>query len=266
MDDYDVHNARFDRPTADEVVQFMTQHAPTDHDPTNPEHVTRELMRPFPQSALYQRNKFTYVQYQQVIRRLIYATGNQFQTDVLDLRIEPWTQSSGGHQQVILVATVKLTIPVLQSSRTQMGVQVATVGFGEDMWKGAVSDALKKAAQQFGVAIDLAGADGEDTAPDPGLEVARGIGVAPQRAAGAPVSAQNRTQAPPHQRPANNAVQGQQGAQGGRPASERQKGAIFAIAKKQGADPEAWAREQGAASVDALTSPQASKIIEAYGG
>lgn len=139
----------------------------TEHDPTIPEHVTRELMKPFPQSALYQRKSFTYVQYQQVIRRLIHATGNNFQTDVRELRIEPWTNSSGGHQQVALLALVTLTIPVLQSSRTQMGIQVATVGFGEDMWKGAVSDGLKKAAQQFGVAIDLAGKDGEDTAPDP---------------------------------------------------------------------------------------------------
>lgn len=253
---YDVHNARFAAPTAEEMDAFMAQQFGTNqdqHDPTNPEHVTRELMKPFPPSALYTRNNFTYVQFQQVIRRLIYATGNNYTTEVKELRVEPWAASNKGHQQVILLATVTLTIPVLKSSRTHTGVQVATVGFGEDMWKGAVSDGIKKAAQQFGVAIDLAGVDGEDTAPD--------APPAPQRTAQArpPQQAQ---QAPPQ------AAQGQrapmQPGTGG-PATDGQKRALWAISGASKDQIDQWAAEYGESN-QTLTKGTASVLIDTYGG
>lgn len=128
-------------------------------------HITDALLKPFPPTAI-KRNKHSgllYVEYQQIIRRLITATGNRFSTEVVSLTERPWTKAKkSGMDQVLVEAVVRLTIPALGSARTASGYQVGTVGAGEDLRKGAVSDAIKKAAQQFGVAIDLAGMDGED--------------------------------------------------------------------------------------------------------
>ncbi len=131
------------------------------HDITDPTAVSDELSRPFPPQALFREpsNGMTYVKYPQILRRLIYATGDRFSVDVLDQQMIPWGKTGKGHERMMLMATVRLTIPVLDSSRTHIGVQVATVNFGEDMWKGAVSDGIKKSAQAFGVAIELAGDD-----------------------------------------------------------------------------------------------------------
>ena len=245
FDLHDLHNARFTTPpTAEEMDAAlrksfgMSDTPQTDHDPTDAAQVSAALMEPFPPEAIFRDDKgMNYVKYQQVIRRLIRATGNRFDVDVLDHRITPHGQTKTGTEKFLILATVKLTIPVLQSSRTQIGVQVAMANT-EDLFKGAVSDGIKKCAQAFGVAIELAGDD---------RELAATHGLHAQEPPAAP------------QRPA-------QASTGGRPASEKQKGAVFAIAKKQNADPEAWAREVGAANVDALTSPQASQIIETYGG
>jgi hypothetical protein len=269
-DIYEVHNRRFiPQPTEQEIndymaTQFGTDTAPeTTHDPTNPEHVTRELMKPFPPSSLYQRNNFTYVQYQQVIRRLIYATGNNFSTDVRDLRIEPWAASGKGHQQVIVLATVTLTIPALQSSRTQTGVQVATVGFGEDMWKGAVSDGIKKAAQQFGVAIDLAGKDGEDTAPEPGPDRPTFTRISEKRAQqAAPVSDADYMAGQGQAEPARTFRAPTAGTGG--PASQAQKGRLWHMSGKDDTKVAAWAAEYGE-TLDTLTKGTASLLIDTKG-
>src|SRR5690606_36349382 len=118
-------------------------------------------MEPFPPAAIFEDDKgMKYVKYQQVLRRLMRATGNRFDIDVLDQRITPHGQTAKGVEKFLILATVKLTIPVLQSSRTQIGVQVAMANT-EDLFKGAVSDGIKKCAQAFGVAIELAGDDRE---------------------------------------------------------------------------------------------------------
>jgi hypothetical protein len=282
-DIYEVHNRRFiPQPTEADMDTFLKEQFKVDtdaaHDPTNPEHVTRELMKPFPPSSLYQRNNFTYVQYQQVIRRLIYATGNNFSTDVRDLRIEPWAASGKGHQQVIVLATVTLTIPALQSSRTQTGVQVATVGFGEDMWKGAVSDGIKKAAQQFGVAIDLAGKDGEDTAPafystQSGAGAPGPVGEWTQDRPPARISEKRAQQAAPVSDADYMAGQGQAEpartfraptAGTGGPASQAQKGRLWHMSGKDDTKVAAWAAEYGE-TLDTLTKGTASLLIDTKG-
>jgi hypothetical protein len=269
-DIYEVHNRRFiPQPTEADMDTFLKEQFKVDtdaaHDPTNPEHVTRELMKPFPPSSLYQRNNFTYVQYQQVIRRLIYATGNNFSTDVRDLRIEPWAASGKGHQQVIVLATVTLTIPALQSSRTQTGVQVATVGFGEDMWKGAVSDGIKKAAQQFGVAIDLAGKDGEDTAPEPGPDRPPARISQKQAQQAAPVSDADymagQGQAEPA--PRRQFAPAQPGTGG--PATDGQKRALWRISGASKETIDMWAAEYGESNAN-LTKGTASVLIDKHGG
>jgi len=127
--------------------------------------ITDALLKPFPPTAI-KRNKHSgllYVEYQQIVRRLITATHNHFSTEVISLTDRPWTGTKKTNMdQVLVEAVVRLTIPALGSSRSASGYQVGTVGAGEDLRKGAVSDAIKKAAQQYGVAIDLAGMDGED--------------------------------------------------------------------------------------------------------
>ena len=137
----------------------------TVRDETEVQRLTEALLEPFLQSAI-KRNKHSgllYVEYQQIIRRLIKATRNHFSTEVISLTERPWTGTKKTNMdQVLVEAVVRLTIPALGSSRSASGYQVGTVGAGEDLRKGAVSDAIKKAAQQYGVAIDLAGMDGED--------------------------------------------------------------------------------------------------------
>lgn len=268
---YDVHNAQFiDPPTAEDMDAFLKEHFNvTDtpqHDPTNPEHVTRELLKPFPASAI-KVNKFSqlsYVEYQQVIRRLITVTGNRFSVDVLAINFLPWPKSQKGNEQTLIQATVKLTIPVLESSRTHMGMQVGSIGAGEDMWKGAVSDGIKKAAQSFGVAIDLAGLDGEDA------------DLVTPEAAGAPVRPARLSQVQPHQRPATEQhrpaqrvsdadYMGGQGPTEGK-RTERQGKALWKISGASRDVIAGWCAEYGVSSDRDLTEAQAAELITKYGG
>ncbi len=86
-----------------------------------------------------------------VINRLNRATGNRWDFQVLRL----WMEGK------VLFAHVRLELPGL-GSREHIGVQVIDANAGEDIAKGAVTDALKKAATLFGVAIELYGDDYED--------------------------------------------------------------------------------------------------------
>ena len=130
----------------------------------SPEEITRALAEPFPPAALKRRNDrgstFTYVEGHTVFRRLIDATGNRFDVQVIEQSITPYGQTSKGADRVIITARVRLTIPDL-GSREHMGVQVTSIGSGEDLYKGAISDAIKKAATLFGVGLDLYGPDYE---------------------------------------------------------------------------------------------------------
>lgn len=117
------------------------------------EMMTARLMARFPDEAVKQRvggggKRLDYVEGHTVIHRLIDATGNRFDFRVLSL----------DQKGDLLTALVELTIPGL-GSRQHIGVQRVAPGAGEDLTKGAITDALKKAATLFGVGLELYGPD-----------------------------------------------------------------------------------------------------------
>lgn len=115
------------------------------------------LTAPFPNAAIKQRTvgggrSLSYVEGHTVIHRLNAATNWSW-----DLRILDITSMQIGNQTV-LRAHVRLTIPGL-GSREHIGVQSIADRAGEDLVKGAVTDAIKKAATLFGVGLELYGPD-----------------------------------------------------------------------------------------------------------
>lgn len=108
------------------------------------------LSVPFPDRAIEQRpggggKLLDYVATETVIRRLNDAVM------VWDFRITDKLVTDG-----LLVVWGELTIPGLG---TRAGTGVQRLQGGEDMWKGAASDCLKKCATLFNVGIDLYGPD-----------------------------------------------------------------------------------------------------------
>lgn len=116
----------------------------------------QKLTRSFPQEAVKQRVigggfKADYVDGATVIRRLNEATDNRW-----DFTVDRYWIENG-----VSLALVTLTIPDL-GSRQHIGVQAVNERSGEDaMAKGAITDALKKAATLFGVGLELYGPDYE---------------------------------------------------------------------------------------------------------
>ena len=128
------------------------------------EEITKALTVEFPKSAIKYRDdhgtRLPYVEAHTVIRRLIEATDNTFDVAVLEQSIQPNGKTSKGADKFLITARVRLTIPGL-GSREHMGVQAVVTGGGEDLAKGAISDAIKKAATLFGVGLELYGPDYE---------------------------------------------------------------------------------------------------------
>lgn len=127
--------------------------------------ITEILMRPFAEEEIADRQigggrMANYVAGETVIRRLIEATGNQYNVSIKKVERLPWpdrTDKKTGEliTQELWVSYVELTIPGL-GTREHMGVQVIDIKAGaEDMIKGVVTDALKKAATLFGVGLEL---------------------------------------------------------------------------------------------------------------
>lgn len=128
------------------------------------------LLEPFPQHALQTKSvpgqrPLTYVAGHTVIRRLI-NDAEQWDWQIKSFEARPYGETAGkngnpGNARLLLIVTGTLSITSL-GSRDGMGVQVVTAETGgEDMWKGAQTDALKNAARLFGVGIDLYGPDYE---------------------------------------------------------------------------------------------------------
>lgn len=132
--------------------------------------ITSKLMEPFPQSAIKSRpdnKRLTYVEGVTVFRRLISATDNNFTIEVVNQDFRDFGSTSKGQGRLLLLATVKLTIPGL-GSREHVGVQVVNAeNGGEDLWKGAITDGVKKAATLFGVGLELYGPDFESEDYEP---------------------------------------------------------------------------------------------------
>lgn len=115
----------------------------------------QKLTQPFPKQAVKQRDggsgrRFDYVEAHTIIHRLNEATGNNWTFEVVSLE---WRND-------VLIALGRLELPG-HGSRMGIGVQKVSERGGEDLVKGAASDALKKAATLFGVALELYGPDYE---------------------------------------------------------------------------------------------------------
>lgn len=128
------------------------------HDINDPVAVSKELHKEFPPDQLEMRNGLTYIPYPFVVNRLIEATGNCFDVDCSEPTVHPWKDSKSGKQYLVM-AKVTLSIPVFGTSRAAHGFQIGQESEPAlDLWKGAVSDGLKKAAQMYGVGLYLTGA------------------------------------------------------------------------------------------------------------
>lgn len=119
------------------------------------------LTMKFDRSAIKQREggggkKLDYIETHTCIHRLNDATDNQWDFEIVDLRKE----------DNLYICLGKLTIPEL-GTRMGIGVQAVINSKQEDLVKGAASDALKKAATLFGVALELYGPDYEAETPKP---------------------------------------------------------------------------------------------------
>lgn len=117
------------------------------------------LTDPFPRSAIKQRQAgggrmLDYVEGHTVIHRLNDATDNCWDMEVKDIT----SKDVGG--STLMIARVALTIPSL-GTREALGVQLVHERAGEDLVKGCLTDALKKAATLFGVGLELYGPDYE---------------------------------------------------------------------------------------------------------
>lgn len=139
-------------------------------DPKTPADITARLTEPFPETAvkIHPETRNRYVDSTTVFRRLISATDNNFSVEVVDQQIRDFGVTKRGASRLLLLARVRLTIPGM-GSREHVGVQVVNAeNGGEDLWKGSISDAIKKAATLFGVGLELYGPDyeaGEIDAP-----------------------------------------------------------------------------------------------------
>lgn len=204
------------------------------------EEISKKLAEPFPHTAIKSRQggggrSFSYVEGFTVIRRLNEATGNNWSLEIKEI-----TSIQVGNESR-LQARVALTIPGL-GTREHIGVQSVNDRGGEDLVKGVVTDALKKAATLFGVGLELYGPDYE-----------AGEIAAPRQ--DAPVKPQNAPhgEIPPH--PVS--VPGE--------ASAKQLGMIRGLAKQKGISPdrlEARCSQLYSTPLDHLSKRDASDLIE----
>lgn len=216
----------------------------------------KKLTEPFPRTAIKQRSvqgkSLDYVEGHTVIHRLNAATENQWSMEVKSISSiairEDWTQ---------VTAHVALTIPGL-GTREHIGIQDVHVK-GPDLVKGAITDALKKAATLFGVGLELYGPDyesGEIAAPR-----AQNTAPAPRRQPETPLQPQR------PQQPASQPQGQNQPAPGPGGATVPQIRNLYRLGKKLGWSEdnfhqelfEAWSVE----STNELTKQQASDWIKA---
>lgn len=121
-----------------------------------------KLTKPFPPGAVKwrwadraQTRKLDYVEGHTIIHRLNDATENRWSLTVDKVERFPINENN-----ILVMAHVTLEIPGL-GRRSHIGVQAVNDRGGEDLVKGAITDALKKAATLFGVGLELYGPDYE---------------------------------------------------------------------------------------------------------
>lgn len=132
--------------------------------------IIRILVRPFPQEALKSRQggggkMFTYIEGHTAIHRLNEATGNNWSFEIINMPpMILMGENKQKKQQFLVTVHGRLFIPEL-GSRDDVGVQMITLDGGEDLYKGAVRDCLKRCASNFGMALELYGEHYEAPAP-----------------------------------------------------------------------------------------------------
>lgn len=130
---------------------------------SDPKTISDALGVPFPRSAIkeHPQTKLSYVAGHTYIHRLNDATGNTWDWRIVRQDFHPYGATGKGNARLLITVIGELTIPGL-GTRAGMGVQVVTADTGgEDMWKGAMTDAIKGAAKLFGVGLELYGPDYE---------------------------------------------------------------------------------------------------------
>lgn len=115
------------------------------------------LEKPFPQECVKARKggggkSYSYVPGHIIIRRLNEATDQAWTAEITGI-----SERTLG-DDLFVVVQVSLEIPGM-GKRPGIGVQIVRPNAGEDLYKGALTDAIKKAATLFGVALDLYGED-----------------------------------------------------------------------------------------------------------
>lgn len=120
------------------------------------------LMRPTRASEVKTRSggrggELRYIPGDKVIARLIEATGGNYDVELVDLEgvgntVKFFEIEQGGKMKPAMLVCVRLTIEGL-GSKIGFGVQI--LQGGEDMYKGAFTDGLKKAATLLGLGLDL---------------------------------------------------------------------------------------------------------------
>lgn len=136
-----------------------------------PQEILQVLQRPFPANEIKEREGgrgkvLKYVSGASVIKRLIEATDGNYTTELVwkeFITVEVYRKSKPVNAPAML-ACVRVTIPGL-GSKEGLGIQV--LEGGEDMYKGAFTDALKKALTQLGCALDLYATEEESIEPLP---------------------------------------------------------------------------------------------------
>jgi len=148
------------------VVKAKAVETAVEEDGTSPrvevrttEDVMAVLQRPFSASEIKTREggrgkQLKYVTGASVFKRLIEATGGNYTTELVRYEfLNIPTKRRGQDVEVpAMLALVRLTIPGL-GSKEGFGIQI--LEGGEDMYKGAFTDGVKKAATQLGLALDL---------------------------------------------------------------------------------------------------------------
>jgi hypothetical protein len=126
-----------------------------------PDEISDQLLADFDPKDIELKDGQRFIGHERIRLRLIQATGNQFDwcidkveyRDDGAIRERQDKRTGAVHTPLTCVVYGTLTIPGL-GSRSDTGVQVIQHGSGEDSaYKGAVSDALKRCAMNFGVGL-----------------------------------------------------------------------------------------------------------------
>lgn len=120
--------------------------------PLTPEEIHRRLTRPFHPATHKQSQGFTYIPQAVIRKRINIATRNQYNWEITREEYRDPHEVSGTGMAIHKV-TGRLTIPGLGFRE---GTGTAQIRKGtEEQYKSAESDAFKRAAMGFGVALEL---------------------------------------------------------------------------------------------------------------